>query len=326
MLSGEKELKVHQTVPQDAPKEIVKGIGITSLFFGICVYIPFLGFIISLLIPIPILFYRLKLGRKNGSLVAAGTFLVISFFLGGFSYNIFFFAQLLVLGLVFGEMFEREMSVEKIILYACLTLWATASAVLIFASSTSGIQITVLISDFVGKNLELSLDFYEKMGVPQEHIQVIQDSSEMIQYALVRIIPGMATAGGLFVAWSNLLVARPVLSAAKIHSPDFGHLKTWKAPEQLVWAAIGCGIMLLVPEKGIRIFGLNGFFILMTIYFFQGIAIVSFFFDKKDVPMLLRVILYGFIGMQFFLILMVIAAGFFDMWLDLRKLETLKDQ
>jgi len=143
---------------------------------------------------------------------------------------------------------------------------------------------------------------------------------------MVRMIPGTATAAVLFVAWSNLLVARPVLSAAKINFPDFGSLNTWKAPEQLVWAAIICGIMLLVPEKGIRIFGLNGFIILMTIYFFQGIAIVSFFFDKKDIPILLRVILYCFIGMQFFLILLVIATGFFDMWLDLRKLETLKDQ
>jgi uncharacterized protein YybS (DUF2232 family) len=319
-------LEVHQTVPQDAPKEIIKGIGITSLVFGICVFIPFLGFVISLLIPVPILFYRLKLGRKNGIMVAAGTFLVIGFFLGSVSFDIFFFVQLLVLGLVLGEMIERGLSAEKTVLYACLALWATAVSVLIFASATSGTQVTALISNFVGKNIELSLVFYEKMGMPQEHIQMIQDSSDQIQYALVRIIPGMVTAIVLLVAWSNLLVARPVLSAAKIHFPGFGRLNTWKAPEQLVWAAIGCGILLLVPEKGIRILGLNGFFILMTIYFFQGIAIVSFFFEKKDIPMLLRVILYSFIGMQFFLILMVISAGFFDMWLDFRKLETRKDQ
>lgn len=317
---------MHQTVPQDAPKEIVKGIGVTSLVFGICVFIPFLGFVISLLIPVPILFYRLKLGRNNGIMVAAGTFLVIGFFLGIVSFDIFFFAQLLVLGLVLGEMIERGLTVEKTVLYACLALWATAVSVLIFASVTSGTQVTALISNFVGKNLELSLVFYEKMGIPQEHIQMIQDSSDQIQYALVRIIPGMVTAIVLLIAWSNLLVARPVLSAAKIHFPGFGRLNTWKAPEQLVWAAIGCGILLLVPEKGIRILGLNGFFILMTIYFFQGIAIVSFFFQKKDIPMLLRIILYCFIGMQFFLILMVISAGFFDMWLDFRKLGTRKEQ
>jgi uncharacterized protein YybS (DUF2232 family) len=317
---------VHQTCLQDAPKEIIKGIGITSLSFGICVYIPFPGFLLSLLIPIPILFYRLKLGRKNGILMASGTFLVISFFLGSSSFDIFFFAQLLILGLALGEMFERKLSAEKTILYACSALWAAAGATLLFASLTSGIKITEIISNFVGKNLELSLVFYEKMGVPQEHIQTIQDSLDLIQYALARIIPGIVAAATLFVAWGNMLVARPVLSAAKIHVSEFGCLKNWKAPEQLVWAAIGCGIMLLMPEKGIRILGLNGLIVLMTIYFFQGIAIVSFFFEKKEIPILLRVILYCFIGMQFFLILLVIAAGFFDMWLDFRKLETLKDQ
>jgi uncharacterized protein YybS (DUF2232 family) len=315
---------VHQTVPQDAPKEIVKGIVFISLVFGICLYIPVLGFIVSMLIPIPILYYRLKLGRKNGSLLAAGTFLFISFFTGSVFFDIFFVVLLLILGLILGEIFERELSIEKTILYACLVIWSTVAATLIFAGLTSGIQIITMVSNFVGKNLQASLVFYEKAGMPQEHIQMIQDSSDLIQYALVRIMPGMVAAGSLLVVWINLLVARPVLATAKIHFPDFGCLNTWKAPEQLVWIAIGCGIMLLVPEKGIRIFGLNGFIILMTIYFFQGIAIISFFFEKKNIPMLLRVILYGFIGMQFFLIMLVIAAGFFDMWLDFRKLEILK--
>jgi uncharacterized protein YybS (DUF2232 family) len=196
---------VHQTVPQDAPKEIVKGIGFTSLIFGICFYIPFLGFIISMLIPIPILFYRLKLGRKNGSLVAAGTFLVISFFTGSVFFDIFFFALLLILGLVLGEMFERNYRSKKPSLYACLALWSTVAATLIYVSLTSGIQIITLVSNFVGKNLQASLDFYEKIGMPQEHIQMIQDSSDLIQYALVRIIPGMVTAGSLLVVWINLL-------------------------------------------------------------------------------------------------------------------------
>ncbi len=317
---------MHPTVRQDAPMEILKGIGITSLFFVLCFAVPFLGTIISFLIPIPILFYRLKLGRNSGILVASGTFLVIGFFLGNGSFEIFFFVQLLILGLVLGEMLEREWPIEKTITYACSALWGIAVLTLFFFSMSSGVPITSLISDFVAKNLELALVFYEQTGVPQEHILMIQESSEMIRYAMVRIMPGMATAFLLLIAWSNLLVARPVLSIAKIRFNDFGHLDTWKAPEQLVWMAIGCGILLLVPEKGIKIIGLNGFLILMTIYFFQGIAIVSFFFKKKDIPILLRVILYGFMGMQFFLVLLIITAGFFDMWLDLRKLESPENQ
>ncbi|MFO8084574.1 MAG: YybS family protein [Desulfobacterales bacterium] len=310
---------------EDAPREIIKGIGITSLIFGLCVNLPFFGFIFGLLLPLPVLFYRSKLGRKNGILVAAGTLLIIAFFIGGVFFDIFFFTQLLILGLALGELFEQELSVEKTIIYACGTFWTSAAAVLIFASLLSGNQITAMISNFVGNNLELSLGFYEKMEVPQEHVEMIRNSMDLIEYALIRIIPGITTAAALFIAWSNLLLARPVLTAAKINFPDFGRLNTWKAPEKLVWAVIGCGIMLMIQSKGIKISAVNGFIILMTIYFFQGIAIVSFFFEKKDIPMLLRVMLYSFIGMQLFLFWLVIAMGFFDMWLNFRKLDTLKE-
>ena len=66
--------------------------------------------------------------------------------------------------------------------------------------------------------------------------------------------------------------------------PSFGRLNLWKAPEYLVWAVIGCGAILLLADKGLKMIGLNGLLILMTVYFFQGIAVVSFFFEKKNFP------------------------------------------
>jgi uncharacterized protein YybS (DUF2232 family) len=57
----------------------------------------------------------------------------------------------------------------------------------------------------------------------------------------------------------------------------------------------------------------------MMIYFFQGIAIVSFYVEKKQFPRLLRVMLYGLIAMQQLLLLLVIAVGFFDTWIDFRR-------
>ncbi len=313
---------MHQTFSEDAPKEIIKGIGITSLIFGICVYLPFLGFIFGLLFPLPILFYRTKLGRRNGILVASGTMMFMVFLPGNGFLDIFFFVQLLVLGLALGEFFEKKLPVEKTILYSCVTFWTTAMTVLVLASLSSGMQITEMVAAFVGENLKLSLAFYEKMEIPPEQAEMIGSSLELIEYALIRVIPGIVTAAVLLIAWSNLLLARPVLAAAKIHFPDFGRLNTWRAPDPLVWGVICCGIMLLFDSKGLKISAVNGLIVLSTIYFFQGIAIVSFFFEKKDIPVLLRIILYCFIGMQLFLFWLVIALGFFDMWLDLRKLDT----
>jgi uncharacterized protein YybS (DUF2232 family) len=60
---------------------------------------------------------------------------------------------------------------------------------------------------------------------------------------------------------------------------------------------------------------------MLVIYFFQGIAIVSFYFDKKGFPKILRGILYGLIALQQFVLLLVIAAGFLDLWIDFRRLK-----
>jgi uncharacterized protein YybS (DUF2232 family) len=58
----------------------------------------------------------------------------------------------------------------------------------------------------------------------------------------------------------------------------------------------------------------------MTIYFFQGIAIISFYFEKKRFPRLLRIVLYSLIALQQVVLLVVVGLGFFDMWLNFRKL------
>jgi uncharacterized protein YybS (DUF2232 family) len=60
---------------------------------------------------------------------------------------------------------------------------------------------------------------------------------------------------------------------------------------------------------------------MMMIYFFQGIAIVSFYFKKKRFPKILQGVLYGMIALQQLVLLLVIVAGFFDMWIDFRRIK-----
>ena len=63
------------------------------------------------------------------------------------------------------------------------------------------------------------------------------------------------------------------------------------------------------PEHSVKLFGINGLLILMTIYFFQGIAIISFYFEKKHFPRLLRIVLYSLIALQQIVLLIVVGLG-----------------
>ena len=192
---------------------------------------------------------------------------------------------------------------------------------MLFYSNMSDKGIYALVAEYVSINLKLTLELYENMGVSQESIHMISNSLENIEYVLIRIIPALIVAAIFFVSWTNLLLAKPIFKSRELFYPSFGSLKLWKAPEFLVWGIIGCGLLLLLPDKTFKIFGLNGLLILITIYFFQGIAIVSFYFEKKRFPRGLKFFLYSLIALQQAILLVIIGLGFFDMWLNFRKLE-----
>lgn len=315
---------VSQTVQGEVLKDIAIGIVITSFLFAISIKLPVFGFFCSLFIPLPTLYYRSKLGRRTGSFIPALTIITLLVMFGGLSVDIFYFIKLLLIGFILSEFIELNLSIEKTILYTCSVALFSGLAAFLFYTSIAGIEIKSLASEYVAKNLEMTLELYKSMGMPEENIHTISSSLENIQYVLVRIMPALVTASTLFIVWTCLMLAKPLLKTKKLFYPDFGSLNLWKAPEYLVWVAICCGLLILIPNKTIKFIGINGIIIMMTIYFFQGIAIVSFYFEKKKFPRTLIFFLYSLIALQQALLLMVIGLGFFDMWLNFRKLEMKK--
>jgi uncharacterized protein YybS (DUF2232 family) len=311
---------VPHSIQWEVPKDIATGILVTSVIFVIAVFMPVIGFFCSIFIPLPTLFYRIKLGRRPGIVIPAGCVMIMTLVFGEVSVDTFFFMELMLLGFVLSELFEKNLSVERTILYACGTVLGTAAAGLLIYSFSSNRQIIDLVSAYIAKNLELTLGLYRGMGIPEDTIASIESSLDQIRYVLIRMIPALASCSALFVAWTNVLLARPIFASRKLAYPDFGHLNSWKAPEGLIWGVIVSGLLLLIPAKGIKMIGINGLFVLLTVYFLQGIAIVSFFFNKKNFPRLVRFILYSLIAIQQVFLLVVIALGVFDMWLDFRKL------
>lgn len=310
-----------QSERKDIPKDLISGIALTCLLFGISGYIPIVGFFFALLLPLPVLFYRLKIGRQKAMIIPVVTMVIMAIGFGGMSPDILFFFGLLLLGFVLGECFEHNLTIEKTILYSTGSVLA-ATGFFLFVYSQSHGGVVSLLSEYVGTNLKLTLTLYEEIGMPEENILLISNSLDSIAYVLVRIIPSMATALTLLVAWTSILLALPIIKSKNFYCPDYGSLKQWKAPETMVWFVIGSGLALLIPFQLLKIVGLNCIIVLMTIYFFQGIAIVSFYFEKKRFPRLLKIFIYSIIAMQQMILILVVGLGFFDMWLNFRKLDT----
>jgi len=300
-------------------KDIVTAVLVTSLIFCVSVFIPIIGFVAALFIPLPVLFYRLKLGRINGLIIAVIAGLIMMALIGGLSIDVIFFAGLLLIGFMLGELFELNLSIEQTTLVASGSVVLSGLVSLIISSVLTGEGVLAVVSNYVAKNLELTLVLYQSMGMSQENIKLISQSLDKIHQVLVSIIPALVSASTLFVTWISILLAKPMLTSRSLFYPNFGPLKLWKAPDYLVWGVIGCGLSLFLPHAALKIIGLNGLLILLTVYFFQGIAIVSFYFDKKRLPRLVRVFLYTLIALQQLILLAVIGLGFFDLWLNFRR-------
>jgi uncharacterized protein YybS (DUF2232 family) len=149
---------------------------------------------------------------------------------------------------------------------------------------------------------------------------MIRESTPQIVSFFTGIFPALALSGAILTVWLNLLAVRSLLFGNRTDLfPDFGDLSHWKAPDKLVWLFIVSGAMTLAPAGKLDIIGVNLLIICCLIYLFQGMAITAFFFRQRKIPRLLRALFYILIMVQQYMVILVIALGLFDIWIDFRK-------
>ncbi len=309
-----------QPVQREISKDIFTGIIISSI---ICLASSKLSISIFLtfLIPLPILFYRIKLGRANGLLVAISTNLLMMIFHKEAAITLAPFTELMVLGFVMGELIEKNLSIDKTILYTSATVILSEFFALLIYSNLSHKGIKALLTEYVAINLEGILKQQEQSNLlTEETLLAISTHLDEIQYIMVGIIPGLTITSTLFMSWLCLLLAKPLLKSRKLQYPDFGPLNQWKVSEYLVWAVIGCGVLFFLPDRKAHILALNGVLILALPYLFQGFAIISFLFEKKRLPAFFKFFTYSFIILQPIIWPFIICLGFVDLWINFRKI------
>jgi hypothetical protein len=139
-----------------------------------------------------------------------------------------------------------------------------------------------------------------------------QGRSELVRN-LMNELPSGVLIGIILCYWFNLLLAFRTI-------PGFLSNAFWgsyRNPEWLVWPTILCGFLYVYAEHALYYIGMNGLKVLLVFYGFQGLSIVTHFFNRKKIYGLIRPIVYGviiFIASPF-----AFALGFFDLWFDFRR-------
>lgn len=303
-------------------KDILTGILLCILIIAAMYIIPMIGIFAWVFLPFPVLFYRLKTGRNGGGIIMAVSLAVLIVFTSNFAFNTLYFGSLLMTGFFLGEFIEKHISIERIMLYTCFTVLGTCGAVLLIYSSTKTQGIEQLISNYLTRYQTLSSQLFSESAQLYPEIEVDPQMLKRASSFFVVIFPGIFINSYLTMLWLNILIIKKFLIKKGITVKSIENLDQWKAPDHLVFGVIALSVLIFLPVDVLRFIAVNCLIILMFVYFFQGIAVVSFFFRKRNAPFALRLFFYILIALQPFFMFLVIGCGLFDTWINFRKLDT----
>jgi len=281
-----------------------------------------------ILTPLPVLYYGACLGRLRGLTVLVFSLLAayVILDLAGHRANLSVLFMIGFTGVLLSEVLKRNFSVAKTVLLASSALFCCGAGFVLYHAFRSGIAPWRMVETYIAGMIEENIKLYAQMNISEEQVRMIRENAPQLTRFLTGIFPALGLSGTVLTVWVNLLAGRRLFQRSGVAFPDFGDLAAWKAPERLVWIVIIAGGMLFVPLEGMTVVGMNLLIVTGLIYLFQGFAIAAFFFRQKQVPRMFRLLFYGLILVQQYMLIVLIAFGLFDLWVDFRKrIKGIKD-
>ena len=224
-----------------------------------------------------------------------------------------------VAGLFIAQIAAQNGSIEKIVIYPALFIIAAICFYFVYSGFVLSVNPWQLVVKYIAATIQENIKLYSQLPLKTEDINYIKDNEKNIIDGFTQIFPSLIIITSTLIIWANFLLGKRILGKAGITWPKFTELTRWKSPELIIWIFIISGGLFFVPNKDINFFSLNIFLVTCFIYLLQGLAIVSFFFQNKNVPLFFRYLFYFFIAVQQILMIPIIAVGLFDIWIDFRK-------
>lgn len=179
--------------------------------------------------------------------------------------------------------------------------------------------------------LEQIISNQEKQGLALENIFALRAQSKMIIHEVMLLIPFSCFFYITFLFVINLVLAKRFFS---LHFKSLQKIKLtmFRPPFFLVWACIALLFILIFNKvlfkfEPLHFLGLNLILGLGVVYFLQGVSVFVAILNRWKIFGFLRFLAYLLVLATFyFSLFLFVGLGFFDSWLDLRKLESVKKQ
>lgn len=324
LVSRNKSDKVEKKKPLFIKKELIPGTIVVSAVFIVTALFPIAGAFVAVFTPLAVLCFS-KSSSIQGVIVftvSIAVALIVLKPMGADGHLPFMFCWGSV-GIFLSEFLKKKYPLDKAILYSVLIFLAMGLFLLMSYSLHVGEDPWALVETYIDRSVREGIEAYSQAGLlaPEQANRVRSQASDIVG-TVYHLVPAIAVISTVLFIWLNVISARALFSWRKASFPYAGDLARWKVPDQLVWFVVASGALILIPVDSFKIAGLNLISIFLFVYFFQGLSIIQFYFERKNLSYFLRGVLYVLIFGQQFVMLTVVGLGFFDLWMDFRKLNS----
>ena len=240
----------------------------------------------------------------------------------GLSYFLFFIGVAVVVQTILTKPVQPTRTLGG----AAFFFFLTAFLLYVGYALMSGVSLLDLASDGIRAAVNEFIRLQEEAGLPLSQLALLRENAALFVRLWLLFLPSILFCSILFVLVLNLVIGKRIFTpfVDKIRREK---LNTWSLEFFWVWMVItSVGALLLNSyffKQTILLAGAANILLICSFaYFSQGFAIVSWFFEKKNIGPLFRILLYSLIIILFQTLGVVITAlGFFDAWFDFRKLS-----
>jgi uncharacterized protein YybS (DUF2232 family) len=301
---------------------VINSLLVLLLLYYASIQLPVLGLVIGALMPLPIIMTTRRAGWLPGLLLVAaglGMLFYVEHF-AGIKAEVLPFLQMAVIGFAIAFFSSRHDRLEVIVGAAVALAVTFQVGVFLILAWQQGVTPLAYLQQTVAEIWTMFSQLVEKEPMLQQEIQLTGVKLAEFTAIITQLTPAFLVINSTLVVLLNYLLSqnlgRPPASEDR-RQP----LTSWEAPGWLVFVLIGAGFLVLIPNRIVQMTGVNALLVCGLLYFFQGLAILTFNFKRFQVPRIFRWLAYFLLVMLKPAMLLVILMGLIDLWLDFRRLH-----
>jgi len=295
--------------------DILKGIIATVALFLAYVTLPLFGMLGGMLAPLPVVYYTLRIGRVPAAIIILASAGLLAAVADPSAAGVYL-AQAASVSLLLPLFVETGSTARTIVLTTAGSLAFMLVAGILFTVSR-GINLDAEVLKWLSAGIAQTASLYSKSGLKESELQSLQQGLQQAGALMGRIYPAMLAISQAGIVMANMMAVAGFARRGHLQV-TIGEFREFRNVDQLIWLLITAGFAMMLDNDMVTRVALNVLLVVLFAYFFQGLAVISNFFTRFNVPPFGRFFFYLFLLLQPYLLAGIAALGIFDMWGNFR--------